>query len=220
MRKLELIDSFDCTPEEFWNNFFDPAFMANLDAEAGLTSREELMVVDDEEKFYTKFRITPRRELPPHVQQMLQNGLKLLQQVVNSGSSINDLPEPMRKMIEWGKSTFKDFLSRDPKSKTPPKTPDLTLSYVEEGTFDKQEQILRWSITPDLFKDVSDFKGTIQVVADGKGCKRTILGEINLGIPGAGEMLEQYLIDDIRRHHTKAAELTRKWLSERDENQD
>ncbi len=212
MRTLELIDKFDCTPDEFWDTFLDPVFTAELDAQAGLVSREELMIVDDAEKFHSRFRITPRRELPPHVQQMLQNGLKFLQQIVNSGSATDDLPEPMRKMIKWGKSAFKGLLKQG-SSDAPPKASDITLTYIEEGLFKRDEKILRWRITPELFKDVCDFTGTIEAIPEDGGCRRVIKGRINLAIPGVGEVLEQHLIEDIERHHKAAAELTRKWLA-------
>jgi len=214
MRKLEVIDSFECTPEEFWQNFFDPAFVARLDAELGFTGREELLMQEDDEKIHTRCRVTPRRELPPHIQQMLQNGLKMLQQVVNSGSSGAELPEPMRKILDWGRSTFKDVLSRDLKAKDAP-LPQVKLSYVEEAIFDRKDQLVRWSITPDVFKDVSSFKGTISVIPEGTGCKRVIAGEMHLGIPGAGEMIEQFLVDEIARNHSRAAELTRQAIAER-----
>ncbi len=212
MKTLELIDTFDCTPDEFWDTFLDPVFTAELDAQAGLVSREELMIVDDAEKFHSRFRITPKRELPPHVQQMLQNGLKFLQQIIDSGSSTDDLPEPMRKMINWGKSAFKGLL-KPGGGQSSPNMSDVSLTYIEEGLFKRDEKILRWRITPELFKDVCDFAGTIEAVPDGDGCRRVIKGEINLAIPGVGEVLEQHLIDDIERHHKAAAELTRKWLA-------
>lgn len=214
MRKLEVSDTFDCTPEEFWQNFFDPAFVARLDAELGFTGREELLMHEDDEKIHTRCRVTPKRELPPHIQQMLQNGLKLLQQVVNSGSSGAELPEPARKLLDWGRSTFKDFLGRDPKAKDLPQ-PQLKLSYVEEAIFNRQEQAIHWTITPDVFKDVSSFKGTITVTPEGDGCRRVISGEMHLGIPGAGEMIEQFLVDEIARNHSRAADLTRQAIAER-----
>lgn len=214
MRRLEVVDTFECSPEEFWQNFFDPAFVARLDAEMGFAGRDELLVAEDDEKIHTRFRVTPRRELPPHIQQMLQNGLKMLQQVVNSNANAQELPEPMRKVLDWGRSTFKDFLNRDPKAKDAP-PPKVNLSYVEEGIFRRDEQILRWTITPDVFKDVSSFKGTITVEPEGNGCKRVISGEIHLGIPGAGEMIEQFLVDEISRNHSRSAELTRVAIAER-----
>ena len=213
MKTLELVDHFDCTPDEFWELFLDPVFTAELDAEAGLVSREELMIEDDEEKFHSRFRITPKRELPPHVQQMLQNGLKFLQQIIDSGSSTDDLPEPMRKLIGWGKSTFKGLLKKSSGKGSTPNVADINLSYIEEGLFRRDEKVLHWSITPELFKDVCDFTGTIEVFPEEGGCRRVIKGRINLAIPGIGEALEQHLIDDIEKHHQAAAALTRKWLA-------
>lgn len=214
MRKLEVIDSFDCTPEEFWANFFDPSFVARLDAELGFAGREELQFVEDDEKILTRCRITPRRELPPHIQQMLQNGLKMLQQVVQSNTNTAEMPESMRKMIEWGRSTFKDMLSREKQGKDAP-PPQIKLTYLEEAHFDRKEQLIRWTITPDIFKDVTSFKGTIQVEPTETGCRRIISGDMHLGIPGAGEKIEQFLVDEISRNHSKAAELTRQAILER-----
>lgn len=212
MKRLEVIDRFDCTIEEFWANFFDPAFVARLDAELGFAGREELLFHEDEQKIQTRCRITPRKELPPHIQQMLQNGVKMLQQVVSSGTAVQDMPESMRKMVEWGRSTFKDFLGRPGKTESPAQ---IKLTYLEEGTFDKTEKILRWTITPDVFKDVSSFKGTIRVEPVDDGCQRTIEGEMHLGVPGAGEKIEQFLVDEVSRNHSKAAEMTRKAILER-----
>jgi len=215
MKKLELSDHFKCTPDQYWQVFFDPAFTAQLDAEIGFKGREELLFVDDEEKIHQKSRITPKGELPPHVQQMMTNGLNVLKQVVDSGSSTEDLPEPMKKLVSWGKSTFKDFLNR--KDNEPAVAPKLDLSYIEEGVFSKATQSLDWSVTLDLFKDVSSFKGTMTCVPEGDGCIRTVAGEITLALPGAGDMVEAFMVQEISKGHKKAAELTVQWLEELDD---
>jgi len=215
MKKLEMTDHFDCTPEEYWDVFFDPAFTARLDAEIGFKGREELAFEDDGETIHTRSRVTPKGELPPHVEQMFTNGLKMLRQVMDSGTDTSELPEPMRKMIRWGKSTFKDLLKRDSGKASAPPTPKLDLRYIEDGVFSRTEGILRWTIELELFKDISSFAGTITCEPDDTGCVRHLQGEFSLAIPGAGEKVEAFLVEEVAKGHRKAVELTRQVLKER-----
>lgn len=213
VKKLEMIDEFTCTPDEYWGFFLSPEFMKELDKTLGFASREELLIADNESLFHSKFRVTPKRELPENVQKMVTNGLKLLQQMNQFGSNIQELPEPMRKIVEWGKSTFKDFLNKDSKATNEPiKLPQINLSYEEEAFFNKSEKILRWTITPDMFKNVSSFTGTIEVIPTSNGCRRIVQGEFNLGIPGAGEMIEGFLVEEIGKSHQKSALFTKEWI--------
>ncbi len=218
MKKLEMNDAFECTPDEFWDTFFDPGFTAALDALIGFKGREELSRVEDGEKIHVRSRVTPKGEVPPHIQDKLNNGLRFLQQMVNA-PSVPDLPEPMRKAFDWGRSAFKDFLNRDPKSTTPAKPAQLNFTYVEDQQFTRADHQMRWSITPELFKDVTTFKGTMKVEPTEGGCRRVIDGEISLNLPGVGETVETFLIDEIARGHVRAAELTRQWIEEKRQRQ-
>jgi hypothetical protein len=61
--KLNVRHRFDCTPETFWEMYWDEAFDEALRAESGVT-REILEEREDEGVLIRRIRITPDRELP------------------------------------------------------------------------------------------------------------------------------------------------------------
>lgn len=61
--KLNVRHRFDCTPETFWEMYWDAAFDEALRAESGVT-REILEEREEGDVLIRRIRITPDRELP------------------------------------------------------------------------------------------------------------------------------------------------------------
>lgn len=63
--KLQVRHVFDCTPDEFWNLFWDPAYDAALQAKSGNEVKRELL--EEKEvagKRHIRYRFTPKKTLP------------------------------------------------------------------------------------------------------------------------------------------------------------
>ena len=66
--KLQVRHVFDCTPEEFWNLFWDPAYDAALQARNGNEVKRELLEERDVAgKRHLRYRFTPKKTLPAPV---------------------------------------------------------------------------------------------------------------------------------------------------------
>lgn len=63
--KLQVRHVFDCTPDEFWTLFWDPAYDAALQARNGNeVTRELLEEKDVGGKKHLRYRFTPKKTLP------------------------------------------------------------------------------------------------------------------------------------------------------------
>jgi hypothetical protein len=66
--KLQVRHSFDCTPDEFWNLFWDPSYDKALQQKTGEAVKRELLEEKDVNgKRFLRYRFTPKKTLPPPV---------------------------------------------------------------------------------------------------------------------------------------------------------
>lgn len=88
------------------------------------------------------------------------------------------------------------------------------LEFEQTNRLDRSQNILEWDVVTPFLTDRVDAGGTTRVKADGKGCARTIDGEISIQLPLVGKKMEKKLADNLRESYEKAAEIAREMLAE------
>lgn len=58
-------------------------------------------------------------------------------------------------------------------------------------------------------------QGTFRIEEAAAGVRRIVEGEISVKIFGVGKAIEGYVVDDIKRSYSEAAEFTRTWIAQR-----
>lgn len=80
-------------------------------------------------------------------------------------------------------------------------------AWWEESHFYPVEHCIRWSISP-LFKQVAfTGNGIWRLEKENKGTRRVIEGEICVKVPFVGKLVENYLINELKRNYEVEPEL-------------
>lgn len=74
------------------------------------------------------------------------------------------------------------------------------ITWVEEARFDLSRDTVSIQIIPAGFRHVFSFVGRIVLEADPGGCRRKVTGEVTIRMPVVGKIVEDYLIEEIRRN--------------------
>lgn len=74
------------------------------------------------------------------------------------------------------------------------------VSWVEDARFDLGRGVVSVGITPQGFRDVFRFKGSIRVDASADGCVRRVDAELEVRMLVVGRYVEDWLVEEIRRN--------------------
>lgn len=91
-----------------------------------------------------------------------------------------------------------------------------TISYVENGTFDKAKKSYAFEIVPDKMADRLELRGTIRTEAAGEKRIRRI-GDIFLRakVFGLGGMIEGFMAKSVTASYEAAARFTNDWIQKK-----
>jgi hypothetical protein len=85
------------------------------------------------------------------------------------------------------------------------------LNYTEHGTFDGR--LFRWQVVVDAMPERIRLDGTIEVIAEGAGCKRKDQATIQVDLFGVRGAVERVFEASTRDNWSKAATYTQRWLA-------
>jgi hypothetical protein len=91
-----------------------------------------------------------------------------------------------------------------------------SFSYIEEGTFDRKAKRYAFRTIPAAFPDKVKIQGTMRCEALGsKRVARISEIQVDVKVFIIGGMIEERIVDDIKRSYAKAAEFTNRWVKEK-----
>jgi len=89
-------------------------------------------------------------------------------------------------------------------------------SYVEEGTFSKEEGVYRFAIIPSMMPDKMKVAGKVTVAAAGdKRVTRTIDLDLKASVFGLGGQIEKFVGEQIQRGYEDSYQFTLDWIKNR-----
>jgi hypothetical protein len=91
-----------------------------------------------------------------------------------------------------------------------------SFGYTEEGTYDRKSKRYTFRTIPAAFSDKVKIQGTMQCEAIGpKRILRISDVRVDVKVFMIGGMIEERIVDDIKRSFSKAAEFTETWVKEK-----
>ncbi len=102
---------------------------------------------------------------------------------------------------------------RDPKSPGGQAFGKSRASFVEHIDYDRATRIGAWKTVPNVFPDRVRSTGTLELVADGAGVKRTVRAEVVVRAFGFGGRIEKLIAHEIEQSYAKSAVFTTEWLA-------
>lgn len=80
------------------------------------------------------------------------------------------------------------------------------LSYVQEVDSNSDDLTMKWRVIMDAMPEKVTCAGTSRVIASpAGGCERIIEGEITVGIPLVGRIIEKHVVEGIAKSYDRAA---------------
>lgn len=89
------------------------------------------------------------------------------------------------------------------------------IEYVEKIDYEFGAYRGEWQSISSLMTDKIRSQGTFRIEEAAAGVRRIVEGEISVKIFGVGKAIEGYVVDDIKRSYSEAAEFTRTWIAQR-----
>lgn len=90
--------------------------------------------------------------------------------------------------------------------------PDM-IQWIEESRADRMTGVISVRVVPDSFKSVFDFTGTMRISGTPGGSQRRVEGQLSIKMPFVGKLVEDYLIEEIRRNMTAEGDALRVFLA-------
>lgn len=84
-----------------------------------------------------------------------------------------------------------------------------TLSYEQENRFDAAKSRLDWVVRIPALGDRVKAYGTSNIVPQGGGVRRTVEGEVTVGIPLIGGQIEKVVVGEFEKSMARAVEIAR-----------
>ncbi|MEW5849581.1 MAG: DUF2505 domain-containing protein [Myxococcota bacterium] len=89
--------------------------------------------------------------------------------------------------------------------------PDM-IQWVEESRADRSTGVITVRVIPDSFRSVFDFQGTMRITPQGSGALRRVEGQLTIKMLLVGKLVEDYLIEEIRRNMEAEGEALREFV--------
>ena len=90
------------------------------------------------------------------------------------------------------------------------------LNYVEEGTFNKAKKQYSFTIIPSVLAQKLSFSGLLYCISEGeKKCVRTIEIDVNVQLFGIGRLIEELLLQELRKSYDISQRFTDAYVSHR-----
>ncbi|MDQ3940671.1 MAG: DUF2505 domain-containing protein [Actinomycetota bacterium] len=86
-------------------------------------------------------------------------------------------------------------------------------AWIEEATWDPASRRWRWTVLPEIGKDLLEASGTIELRPAGGGTQRAVSGEVKVKVPIYGGKVEGWIVDGIDHAYAEEAERLHAWLS-------
>jgi hypothetical protein len=91
-----------------------------------------------------------------------------------------------------------------------------SFGYVEEGTYDRKAKRYRFRTIPSAFPDKVKIQGTMRCEVIGpRRIARLSEVQVDVKVFMIGGIIEERIVDDIKRSYAKAAEFTNTWVKEK-----
>jgi hypothetical protein len=87
------------------------------------------------------------------------------------------------------------------------------VEYFEVSTYDPEHRVARYRVESGA-GDLIKVWGTIHFLPDGEGCKRRIEGDVEVGIPGLGRVIEKLIADELNKRYDRIQAFTQRYLEE------
>lgn len=85
-------------------------------------------------------------------------------------------------------------------------------AWVEEATWNEEAKLWRFTIDPEIAKELLEAKGTIQLSGNENGALRTVEGQVKVKVPFYGGKVEGWIVDGLKDAYDEEAERLRAWL--------
>lgn len=155
-----------CSEDNFWKVFFDPEFNKKLFLDVLGFDAWKLVRLDEHED--------------------------RIERVVEAVPKIQDLPGPLKKLVENG------------------------AGYRETGVFSRAKKQMTVSITPSALADKLTITGLMHTEPAGNGqCRRIYDQSVTAKVFGIGGLIENRIIGDVKTSYDKAAAFTNEWVKEK-----
>lgn len=84
--------------------------------------------------------------------------------------------------------------------------------YTEHMDYDLGEYLGRWRTEPFVLKDKILSSGTVSFSAVQGGVRRVVEGDVQVKVFGVGGIIERFVVADVDKSYSKAAEFTQAWI--------
>jgi hypothetical protein len=81
-------------------------------------------------------------------------------------------------------------------------------SFVEELEYDLPERRGRWRTIPNLFTERVTNAGTLELLAEDRGTRRVVRGEVRVSLFGFGKIVERMVVAEIEKSYAATARFT------------
>jgi hypothetical protein len=115
-----------------------------------------------------------------------------IERVVDVVPRVGDLPGPLKKLMEGG------------------------AGYRERGNFDKAQKRMKIVVEPTVLQGKLTVTGNMYTEPVGpKQCRRIYESTVVAKVFGVGGMIENRIVEDVKKSYDKAAEFTNRWVAEK-----
>jgi len=85
-------------------------------------------------------------------------------------------------------------------------------AWVENATWSEEAMLWRFTIDPEIAKDLLEAKGTIKISGEEDGTRRTIEGQVKVKVPFYGSKVEGWIVEGLIEAYDQEAGRLRAWL--------
>ncbi|MCA1841390.1 MAG: DUF2505 family protein [Actinomycetota bacterium] len=92
---------------------------------------------------------------------------------------------------------------------------DADPAWVETAVWHPDESTWKWSVEPEVAKELLSADGVVELGEDGNRCGRTVRGRVQLRVPIYGSRIEPHIVQGLKDAYDEEVERIEKWLAGR-----
>jgi hypothetical protein len=85
-------------------------------------------------------------------------------------------------------------------------------AWVENAVWSEEGMLWRFTIVPEIAKELLEAKGTIQIAGGEDGTQRTIEGQVRVKVPFYGSRVEGWIVEGLIDAYDQEADRLRAWI--------
>ncbi|MEW6202300.1 MAG: DUF2505 family protein [bacterium] len=90
------------------------------------------------------------------------------------------------------------------------------LTWIEESVYDKLNHTFEWKIIPYYFRQYVECRGTYKYIDEGNSrMRREIEGMLNISAPVFGRLIEQYIIQHLKKNFDAEYRVTSNYINKK-----